>query len=192
MSAVVASALVFTGVGTGTAATASLTLNYSCPFPLIGSQNVVLRTNQTNLPDSAVVGQETPPSEVTSTLTLPAALTSALALMGAALVEGASTQQTSINNAGHIINTAPRLPVTTRNVPASGAFDITATGRTSAASFPNAGFTTIDIGNSAITLTPRKADGTTTGLGTFTSSCTLKAGQVTRLHQFTVSQTSNG
>jgi hypothetical protein len=44
----------------------------------------------------------------------------------------------------------------------------------------------VTVGGFSTTLTPKKADGSPTGLGTFTSNCTLNPGQDAQLISFTV------
>ncbi|CAL9529529.1 hypothetical protein SUDANB95_03972 [Actinosynnema sp. ALI-1.44] len=186
VGAVVLGAVAVAGAGVGAAATASLTLTYSCPFPLIGTQDMSVKIVVEDLPDSAVVGQPIPAAKVTATATVPPNATQGLALVGAATVEGTAKAKTKVDNAGTVLDVVPDLTVAKTPVPPSGAFDTVATGGTPAVSFANAGRTTISIGDFSTTLTPRKADGSETGLGTFTSDCTLKPGQQTLLHEFTV------
>ncbi|WP_461119033.1 DUF6801 domain-containing protein [Saccharothrix stipae] len=182
----VVGSVAFAGAGTGTAATASLTLVYNCPFPLIGPQDMSVRIEVADLPDSAVVGQPIPASKVTATATVPATATQGLTLVGATTVEGTAKARTVVDNVGAPHDIVADLVVAKTNVPASGPFDTVATGGTPPITFANAGLTTITVGNFSTTLTPRKADGSETGLGTFTSDCTLKPDQNTRLYQFTV------
>ncbi|MEU4746099.1 DUF6801 domain-containing protein [Actinosynnema sp. NPDC023658] len=186
VSAAVVSAVVLGGAGVGQAATASLTLVYNCPFPLIGAQDMSVQIVASNLPASAVVGQPLPATNVTATATVPANATLGLALVGAKTVEGTATSTTSVNNAGTLRAVVASLTVPKTNVPSSGSFTTVATGSAPSITLTKAGLTTITVGNFTTTLTPRKSDGSTTGLGTFTLNCTLKPGQATTLYQFTV------
>lgn len=186
VTAVVVGGSALWGAGVGSAATARLTLVYNCPFPLIGAQDMSVEIVVEDLPDTAVVGEPVPEARVTATATVPELATQGLALVGAATVEGTASAQTVIDNAGLVLDIVPDLTVAKTAVPASGEFDTIATGTTPSLSFPFAGTTTIDVGDFTTTLTPRTADGSETGLGTFTSPCTLKPGQSTRLHEFTV------
>ncbi|MFI9009901.1 DUF6801 domain-containing protein [Actinosynnema sp. NPDC053489] len=184
--AAVVGTVVFGGAGVGQAATASLTLVYNCPFPLIGAQDMSVRIVVDNLPASAVVGKPTPTSTVTATATVPSSATLGLALVGAKTVEGTAKAQTRVDNAGAIVDIAPTLTVAKTAVPASGSFNTVATGSNPPLTLTRVGTTTVTVGNFSTTLTPRKADGSLTGLGTFTSDCTLKSGQNTKLYQFPV------
>ncbi|MFE9746500.1 DUF6801 domain-containing protein [Saccharothrix saharensis] len=186
VTAVVVGGSALWGAGVGSAATARLTLVYNCPFPLIGAQDMSVEIVVEDLPDTAVVGEPVPEARVTATATVPELATQGLRLVGAETVEGTATAQTVIDNAGLVLDIVPDLTVAKTAVPESGAFDTVATGTTPSLSFPFAGTTTIDVGDFVTTLTPRTADGSETGLGTFTSPCTLKPGQSTRLYEFTV------
>jgi hypothetical protein len=127
---------------------------------------------------------------VTATATVPATATQGLTLVGATTVEGTAKATTVVDNAGAPQDVVANMVVGKTNVPSSGAFDTVATGSTAPLTLVNAGTTTISVGNFSTTLTPRKPDGSETGLGTFTSDCTLKPGQNTLLHQFTVTPAS--
>ncbi|QQQ78935.1 hypothetical protein IOD16_11205 [Saccharothrix sp. 6-C] len=186
VAAVVVGGSALWGAGVGSAATARLTLVYNCPFPLIGAQDMSVEIVVEDLPDTAVVGEPVPEARVTATATVPELATQGLRLVGAVSVEGTASAQTVVDNAGLVLDIVPDLTVAKTAVPESGAFDTVATGTTPSLSFPFAGATTIDVGDFVTTLTPRTADGSETGLGTFTSPCTLKPGQSTRLHEFTV------
>ncbi|MEU4766826.1 DUF6801 domain-containing protein [Actinosynnema sp. NPDC023794] len=183
----VVGSVAFAGAGTGMAATKSLTLAYSCPFPLIGTQDVTVRITVADLADSAVVGQPVPPTRVTAIATVPASATLGLRLVGATTVEGTAVAKTAVDNAGAVQEVVANLVVAKTNIPASGSFNTIATGGTAPVTFTRAGTTTVRVGAFSTTLTPRRADGSLTGLGTFTSACTLKANQNTLLHTFTVS-----
>ncbi|MGM1060264.1 DUF6801 domain-containing protein [Saccharothrix sp. Mg75] len=187
VGAAVATTAVLGGTGIGHAASAQLTLVYNCPFPLIGAQDMSVKITVTNLPASGTVGVPLPPTGVTAVATVPATATMGLSLVGAKTVEGTAVASTSVDNAGTVVPVTANLTVAKTSVPTSGAFNTVATGGTPALTLTKAGKTTITVGNFSTTLTPKKADGSTTGLGTFTSACTLKPGQVTKLYEFTVS-----
>ncbi|WP_177154408.1 DUF6801 domain-containing protein [Actinosynnema pretiosum] len=191
MAALGMSALVLVGsalfaAGTGNAATASLTLVYNCPFPLIGEQDMSVRITVEDLPDEASAGEDLPPSRVTAVATVPDIATQGLSLVGAVTVEGTAKASTRVDNAGEIHDIEPALVVARTDVPVSGEFDAIATGATPPVRLGAPGETTISVGDFETTLTPRNAEGGETGLGTFTSPCTLKPGQNTVLHTFTV------
>ena len=182
VGATVLGAVTFAGAGTGFAATGSLTLNYTCPFPLLGAQDMTVKVQVDQLPDTAVVGEPTPEATVTATATVGSTPTWGLNLFGAKTIEGSAQAITLIDNAGTVSQVAPALAVPTTAVPATGTFDAVATGPLAPLTFANAGTTTYSVGSFSTALTPRKADGSLTGLGTLNLTCTLKAGQNTLLH----------
>ncbi|KAA9153513.1 hypothetical protein FPZ12_034255 [Amycolatopsis acidicola] len=167
---------VLLGAGTGSAAPVSLTLNYSCPFPLIGTQQLSVKISA-DVPATATVGEPTPAFDVTTVSTVPATATQGLALVGAATVEGSAQAGSTVTapEATIPVTVPATIPVTP--VPASGTFDVTATGSAPSLTFTQAGTATITVGDINLTLHPKKADGTDTGLGTFDSACTQVAGQ---------------
>lgn len=182
VGATVVGAMTFAGAGTGLAATGSLTLNYTCPFPLLGAQDMTVKVQVDQLPDEAVVGQPTPEALVTATATVGSTPTWGLNLFGAKTIQGTAQAITLIDNAGTATEVAPALAVPTTAVPATGTFDAVATGSFAPLTFANAGTTTYSVGSFSTALTPRKADGTETSLGTLNLTCTLKPGQNTLLY----------
>lgn len=176
------------GVGTGAAAPVQVdkTLTFTCPFPLIGNQVLSTRIRATiDAPTS--VGGELKTTDFSATVTVPPTATQGLTLVGAATVEGSAEAGVTLDNAGSKLDIKiPGLTVPKTPVPAEGAFDVVASGPVPTAVIPKAGTTTVTVGNYSTTLTPKKADGTDTGLGTFTSNCVLDPGQDPTLIRFDV------
>ena len=173
------------GAASARAAESSLTLSYTCAFPLIGSQSVTVTYGQ-NLPGSVTQGVPTSPSGVTSDIVLPPLVTRGLALIGAATVSGSAAGDQSVTNGaasfgGAVPYTVPKTPV-----PASGAFTLHATGTFPSVTYPNAGTAELMVGNLSLTLTPLNSRGRPTALGTFTSPCTQVPGQNNVLGTFPV------
>ena len=77
------------GAASARAAESSLTLSYSCAFPLIGSRSVTVTYEQT-LPVTVTQGVPTSPSGTEADITLPAVVTRGLNLVGAATVSGSA------------------------------------------------------------------------------------------------------
>jgi hypothetical protein len=176
----------FAGATASSAADSSLTLKYTCPFPLIGNQQLVTKITVT-LPDTVVVNKPTPEIPIAADVTVPATATQGLNLVGATTIEGSAKANAHLDNAGLGLDISPSLAIPSTPVPADGtAFTVHATGKAPSVSFPNAGASSITVGDYLTTLTPKKADGTPTGLGTFDSKCTVDAGQDTTLAKFTV------
>ncbi|WP_063797840.1 DUF6801 domain-containing protein [Saccharothrix sp. NRRL B-16348] len=176
------------GVGTGSAAPVQVdkTLTFTCPFPLIGNQVPATRIRATiDAPTS--VGGELTTTDFSATVTVPPTATQGLTLVGAATVEGSAEAGVTLDNAGSKLDIKiPGLTVPKTPVPAEGAFDVVASGPVPTAVIPKAGTTTVTVGDYSTTLTPKKADGTDTGLGTFTSHCVLDPGQDPTLIRFDV------
>lgn len=173
--------------GTGSAAAdVELTITYSCTFTLIGAQDQPTKVTATNLPDSATVGTPTAEAQTQAVSTVSESAAGVLRWIGAATVEGTLSTKNAINNAGTASEVTTQLTIPKTNVPASGTFDVTATGTFPSLTLANAGTTTISLGSASLVLTPRHADGSETFLKTFTSPCTVKAGQETKLHEFQV------
>ncbi|WHT16000.1 5'-nucleotidase [Crossiella sp. CA-258035] len=190
VGAMLTAAGVLAGAGTGVAAPpAELTLVYSCPFPLIGVKDMSVKITVVGLPDKPVAGQPTPEVEVTAVATVPADATAGLKLVSAATIEGKATADTKLDNAGLALDLKVPMTFPKTPIPDAGAFDVVAKGKAPSFALPNPGRTTIDVGDFLTTLTPLKADGTPTGLGTFDSACTIKKTeppQKTRLYEVDV------
>jgi hypothetical protein len=185
MSAVAAIAGFALVAGAGTAsADASLNLTYTCSFPLIGNQTVPVSITAA-VPSSAVVNQPTPAFAVTATVTVPSNATAGLNLVGAKTVAGTATANATVTD-GSSIAAPVNLTVPTTNVPASGTFNVVSSGNAPSETLTQTGTATITVGSFSTTLTPRNANGQPTGLGTFTSNCTLNAGQSNTLATFPV------
>ena len=184
-AAAVTGVVVLVGAGPANAADATLTLNYTCPFPLIGNQNLVV-TIDAQLPDSAVQNQPTPQFAFSAAVTVPATATQGLTLVGATSVSGTATASSTLADGSLSLPLSVPLTVPATPVPASGAFTVNSSGTAPSVSLPNAGTASITVGDFSTTLTPVKADGTPTGLGTFTSACTQVAGQNNVLATFPV------
>jgi len=184
-AAAVTGVAVLAGAGSASAADASLTLNYSCPFPLIGTQNLTV-TIAASLPDSAVAGVATDPFTFTADVTVPDNATQGLSLVGATTVSGTATASSTLTNGGTSLPLSVPLAVPSTPVPTSGSFTVHSTGSAPAVTFPNVGTASITVGDFSTTLTPLTAAGQPTGLGTFTSACTQVAGQNNVLATFPV------
>ncbi|MBM7772252.1 hypothetical protein JOD54_002456 [Actinokineospora baliensis] len=173
------------GAGSGAATPVSLTLDYTCPFPLIGNQAIKVVIS-TDIPDTIGVGQPTGAFDITAITTVPDTATQGLTLVGAATVEGTAVSAATVTAPGVTLPVNVPIAVEKTPVPASGAFDVKATGQTPSLTFSQAGPATIAVNGLTLTLTPKKADGSATGLGTFDSPCTLNPGQNNTLHTFEI------
>ena len=173
------------GAASARAAETSLTLNYNCAFPLIGSQSVAATYGE-DLPGSVTQGVPASPAGATANITMPPVVEAGLALVGAATVAGSAVGNESVTDGAAKFGGSVPYTVPATNVPASGAFTLRATGTFPSVTFPDAGTADLMVGNLTLTLTPRDGHGRLTALGTFTASCTAAPGQDNVLGSFPV------
>jgi Family of unknown function (DUF6801)/Bacterial Ig-like domain (group 3)/Domain of unknown function DUF11 len=173
------------GAASARAAESSLTLSYTCIFPLIGSQPVSVAYGE-NLPDSVSQGVLADPVDTTADITVPAIATEGLTLIGAATVAGSAVADESVTNGAVMFGGPVPYTVPSTPVPASGAFTMHATGTFPAVTYPNAGTAELTVGNLSLKITPLDSKGQPTGVGSFTSPCTPQPGQNMVLGTFPV------
>ena len=173
------------GAASARAAENSLTLNYTCTFPLIGSQSVAVTYGQ-DLPGSVTQGVPNSPSDVTAGIVVPRLVTKGLTLIGTATVSGSAVAVQSVTNGAARFGGPVRYTVPSTPVPASGAFTLHATGRFPSVTYPNVGTAKLTVGDLSLTLTPLNSNGNPTALGTFTVPCTQVRGQNNVLGTFPV------
>ncbi|SDC52911.1 Fibronectin type III domain-containing protein [Actinokineospora iranica] len=170
------------GTGTGTADPASLTLGHQCPFPLIGDQPTTLKID-TDLPATMPVGAPTGERQVTTTLTIPS---TGLSLVGASALTGEAhlTLHAKVTFGSTVIPIAVPVDLATEGTPSlNPSTTLVGAGRFPSLVFPESGAAAVDITETDLVmrLTPRKPDGSDTGLGTFDTVCRQNPGQPTRL-----------
>ncbi|WP_188111371.1 Ig-like domain-containing protein [Nocardioides antri] len=183
--------LVGSGVAPASAA-ATLTLDYTCTYPLINQQDLTVDIT-VDLPAEAEVGVPTAPFDIEAVSTVSATTTSGLALIGAKTIEGTAISHVNVQ-APQVNLPDVQVPVTIPQtpVPASGAFDIPATGQTPSLTFPQVGQGTIDIGNLDLRMIARNSSGEPIALpgghpdGSFDAPCTVEPGQDQRLATFPI------
>nr|WP_232328212.1 fibronectin type III domain-containing protein [Kibdelosporangium sp. MJ126-NF4] len=159
---------------------------YTCPFPLIGNQDVTVDI-QTALPTKAKVGEFLPKIDITAVANAGTTATQGLRLVSAETIQGLA-RATSLVSApqGHLAVQVP-TDIPNQPIPAVGnPLIVNAKGSAPALKFDKPGTATLSVHDLVMVMTPLKADGTPTGLGTFTSDCTLKDGQTNVLHTFTI------
>ena len=165
---VTALSVLIVGAASASAAASSLTLSYTCTFPLIGSQSVSVTYGQ-DLPDSATQGVPNSPSAATADITVPAVITKGLTLAGAVAVSGSAVARQSVTNGAASFGGPVRYTVPSTPVPALGPFTMRATGTFPSVTYPNAGTAELTVGDLSLTLTPLNSTGNPTALGTFTA-----------------------
>ncbi|MFJ8828114.1 DUF6801 domain-containing protein [Streptomyces sp. NPDC102467] len=184
--ATAALAAVAGALGTGVAAAqpVSLTLNYTCDFPIINGQRVTVRINA-NVPNSHTVGAPTRPFPITVMATVGGQFTSGLHFLGVRSIEG--TAGGNVNVAAPQGNFSVSIPFTIPNttVPASGSFHVPVTGSAPSLRFTRTGNGRITAGNIKLHLAARDADGNPT-LGRLDLPCTLEGGQNDVIESFDV------
>jgi hypothetical protein len=191
-AAVGAVGLVATALVVGAQASAadpiSLTLNYHCTLPLVGSQSLKVVIN-TDLPTTVNTGQPTGAFDIKAVSTINADTVAGLSLIGATTIEGTATAAATVAAPG--LNLPVNVPITLdkTNIPASGELNINAAGKTPSLTFTQPGQAKITVGDLNLKVTPRKADGSVTGItpdGTIDAPCTQDAGQANTLATITI------
>ncbi len=183
----VATALV-AGAPTSAADPISLTLNYHCTLPLVGSQSLKVVIN-TDLPTTVNTGQPTGAFDIKAVSTINADTVAGLSLIGATTIEGTATAAATVAAPGLTLPVNVPITLDKTNIPASGELNINAAGKTPSLTFTQAGQAKITVGDLNLKVTPRKADGSVTGItpdGTIDAPCTQDAGQANTLATITI------
>ncbi|SDI79121.1 hypothetical protein SAMN05192558_11248 [Actinokineospora alba] len=190
LSGVLAAGMVAAGllVGAGTGAAAQQvdvdkTLDFSCPFPLLGMQTLKTRIQATfTLP--AAPGDPVKTSNFKTTATVPATSTVGLREVAAATLEGTADAAVNVATGGANLNIRlPGLAVAKTTIPESGPFAMAVTG--SVPEFaPEPGPVSVTMKGYTAFVSPKKADGSYTGIGDIVSPCTLVPGQNPELLSF--------
>ncbi len=162
--------------GPAVAAPATATLQYHCHFPLMEPQPVTLHLS-TDLPTSVAAGTPVPALRIRSTADVPAAATRGLVAVGSTTLEGTATAGATVRAPGVDLDVSVPNTIAPTQLPDSGPFSVQADGQTPALTFPQPGSAEISVRDLLLTLTPRLADGTATGLDTFETECTQDPGQ---------------
>jgi len=170
---------VIVGGGNASAQVRTLTLQYNCTFPLIGSQSVSV-TVSADIPASVPVNTSTPAFTINTQANAGRNAGNSLRLLGARTIDGTATAGTHLTAPGVDLNLTVPITIPRQNV--ASPLVLNATGSAPAIQFPQAGTAQINVGEIALqNLHPRTANGGDTGLGTFNAPCTQVAGQNTLL-----------
>jgi hypothetical protein len=170
--------------GPAAADSASITLQYTCPFPVIGDQPVTASLAWNPSATRVVVGQATPQLPVNASATVGPIFTQVLGMAGAATVEG-TADATAVVGApqGDLTVTIPlTVPVTA--VPASGPMTVAANGTAPSLVFSRPGDAKITVGGLVLHLIVRNASGGLIGEGS--GPCALSPGQNDVLTSFPI------
>ncbi|QWF82711.1 fibronectin type III domain-containing protein [Amycolatopsis sp. CA-230715] len=161
---------------------------YSCPFPLIGNQDVSVDINAT-LPDKIAVGEYTPKIDITAVSNAGKTATQGLRLVGAETIKGSALATSLVSSPqGHLAVGVPTA-IPQQPIPAEGNdLVVNASGSAPSLRFDKPGTATLSVHDLVLTMTPLTASGAETGLGTFVADCTPANGQNNVLHTFTVTE----
>lgn len=166
----------------------SLTLKYTCNFPLMDPQPLTL-TIASDMPTSVPVGTGTQPFAITATAEVSAQANRGLHALETVSIEGTASAAAKVVNPPGGTDLSIRVPTTIQKttLPATGAFTTNATGQTPRVFFWTPGEARFDVGDDLILrLTPRIADGTIAGTDQFESECFQDPGQNKTLARITV------
>ncbi|MEU5995409.1 fibronectin type III domain-containing protein [Spirillospora sp. NPDC047418] len=168
------------------------TLQYTCPFPLVGDGDLTVKI-KSNVPAEIPVSTGelvtfTKPIEVTSVSTVPADVNeNGLQQLGAVEMDGSVLAEPTIT-VPEMAGPVPlwmKLQLAKTDVPPTGPVDINGPGSAPALSFTKTGTGKVTLDNINIqNFTTYQADGTPANLGDFT--CTLKPGQENTLFSFDI------
>ncbi|QWF83748.1 DUF6801 domain-containing protein [Amycolatopsis sp. CA-230715] len=153
-------------------------ISFSCDMPLIGVKKVNAVVTVT-FPDSGKVGQVIQATDFKVDAKLDGDTSQALRLIGAATVEGTAAADVDVKiNDTELGVTLNGLTIPAVKVADSGESALTITGPIPGLTVKSPGQVSFAIGAKFTSkVTPKRADGTETGLGTFPMGCTLNAGQ---------------
>lgn len=151
---------------------------FTCGFPLIGKKPVKSDVAIT-FPDNAKVGEPIQPTDFSVGATIDGDTTSALKMVGAATVEGDAATDVDVKlNETDLGVTLNGLVIPSTPVPDSGEATMKITGPIPGLTVKQPGKVSFAVGQKFTgKVTPKKADGSPTELGTFDLVCTQDAGQ---------------
>ncbi|SDD66699.1 DUF6801 domain-containing protein [Actinokineospora iranica] len=153
-------------------------LALNCQHPLLVLDEVVAEITAT-FPGRVAVGEPIRTTGFGVAVTLDRAVVTGLALVGAATVEGTAVAGVDLDVNGTEIGIAlPGLTFPATPVAPHQTADLAITGPVPAFTVKRPGVVRIGIGDGVtVTVTPRRADGTLTGLGVFDVPCRVAPGQ---------------
>ncbi|GJF35158.1 hypothetical protein KNE206_78580 [Kitasatospora sp. NE20-6] len=192
LAAVAGAATALVGaLGTAPAAArpAAPTLHYTCAFPTIGGQAITARISA-DVPATLPAGESSPAFAIHAAATVEASFTLGLRyVLGVRSIEGSIDAETRVLAPQDGTAVPVHLTITRTPVPASGAFEIPATGNAPRLSFTHPGTGRVTAGNFTLHLVPKDADGNLAGPGRIDVPCTLNADQDNTVAPFEVTPT---
>jgi len=167
------------GVGTALADTVTKSVDYSCAYPLIGARDLQVNLTAAGIPQQVTVGSPTPTIRIDTHDVIGADTVEGLHAIGASSLEGTARAAVSVAAPQGNINAAVDQVLQKTTIPASGTTTIDSFGTRTPLTFTQAGQASITLGQLKLRVTPKKADGTATGMGSFDVLCTPTGGTVT-------------
>lgn len=175
---------VIVGGGSASAQVRTLTLQYNCTFPIIGSQSVSV-TISADIPTSVPVNTLTQPFTINTSANAGRNAGNSLRLLGGRTIDGSATAGAHLTAPGVDLNLSIPITIPRQNV--ASPLVLNASGTAPAVQFSQPGTATISVGQISLqNLHPRTANGGDTSLGTFNAPCTQVAGQNTTLATVTI------
>lgn len=184
-------AVLAAGATSANAEEVSVTVEHTCPLPLIGD-TVLTSEVSTNLPATIEVGEATGEIPIDVVTTIPNNARQGLSLAGGRTLEGTATASNTIsltnedNRQLSAVLDIPQQPIPQE----SGSFSVDASGTVESQTFNEAGEGEITVGDMVLEQQVRNENGELVGdpVGEFTADCTLNADSDSLLHTFTVEE----
>jgi len=185
-AAVIGSALMAAN-GAAMAAPVNTSLEFTCPFPLIGDQ-IIIANISADYPESIVIGAggapvELGPVNVEAITIVPDKARQGLAFVDATTITGVAHSVNTFHTAAGDLPNNTDLAIEPTTIPAdeSGPFDVPAAGISPAQNFDlsHVGAVTLTVDDLIMDLKNLKADGSVAPapVGEFSADCTLNPGQ---------------
>ncbi|MEV0784452.1 DUF6801 domain-containing protein [Streptomyces sp. NPDC050423] len=153
------------------------TLHYTCVFPTIGGQAITARISA-DIPATLPAGESSSAFAIQAAATVEASFTLGLRyVLGVRTIEGSVDAETRVLAPQSETAVLVHLTITRTAVPASGSFEISATGNAPRLSFTRPGTGRVTAGSFTLHLVPKDADGNLAGPGRVDVPCTLNASQ---------------
>jgi len=173
------------GAGSAAAEPDSLTVTYSCSFPLIGTQSVMMRITA-DIPGTIAVGASTPRFAVHAVATVVNQFAvPGLGLIGVTTVQGTADAAAEVTAPQGSIPVAAVFDLARTKIPSSGLLTLVSSTTVPSLTFDRAGPARLTVGGLTLHLAPKNASGDLIP-GNITVPCTLNSGQGNVLSSFEI------
>lgn len=166
----------------------TLSLDYTCVYPLVEEQRLSVFVNA-DIPTHVNVGELTPAFQIDAVATINVGAWKGLSFVGTRTLVGTVQAQASISGPGLTLPLMVPMTIETVDVPQTeGTFDAIALGSTPPLVFAeqNRGIFEITIGDLMLEVEPRDINGNLTGIGQIQVECIVDPGQSQLLSEFQV------